>query len=129
MSDDAVNDFLAHYGKKGMKWGVRKRRNEAARAQKFGPSKESKQALRIYTKGKTSGVKSLTNQEINTFTTRVRLEQSFAAAQPKSAFKRGSDFVKEILGVGRTVNDAISFAQSPAGSTLKNAMKKPKAET
>lgn len=39
VDDKAVDDFLEHFGVKGMKWGQRKSRNEAARSKRFSPKK------------------------------------------------------------------------------------------
>jgi hypothetical protein len=36
IDDKAVEDFLEHFGVKGMRWGHRKRRDEVARAKQFG---------------------------------------------------------------------------------------------
>lgn len=35
-------EFLSHYGVKGQKWGVRKRRNEAARKKQFSPANRAR---------------------------------------------------------------------------------------
>lgn len=43
---DEVGDDLAHHGVKGMKWGVRKPRDEEARAAKFGGKKSEKKITR-----------------------------------------------------------------------------------
>lgn len=39
-----IEDFLEHFGVKGMRWGTRKRRNESARARFFGGRKQRKAA-------------------------------------------------------------------------------------
>lgn len=79
---DAKN-FLAHYGVKGMKWGVRKDGKPGSRrarknAQKVGASKDAKRRANIQNKAKTSGTDALTNLELSTAINRMNLEVSYA---------------------------------------------------
>jgi hypothetical protein len=124
--EDKISSFLKHYGVPGMKWGVRKSRNEAARARQFAPSKESVKATKAYKKAKTSGVKSLTNKEIRDFNERVRLEQQFHSLSPKGKIRRGLDFAQQLTKTGRTINEAMAFANSPAGTSIREAFEKQK---
>lgn len=67
----AVNDFLQHYGVKGMRWG---RRGKTA---KESPSAESSAATAIRARAKTSKVKALSNKELQEAINRMNLEQQF----------------------------------------------------
>lgn len=82
MSD--VEDFLAHYGVKGMKWGKRKT--------DVGASQDSSASTmaRAKAKGDKSGVKVLSNKELQTAINRMNLEQQFKrlSVNEKSAVNR-----------------------------------------
>ena len=109
-----ADDFISHYGKKGMKWGVRKSRG----SNKVGASKDAKRAGTTLKKAKKSSVKSLTNKEIKDLTTRIELERKYSSLNP-SKVKKGHNAVKGVLAVGATVNTAVAFANSPAGRALR----------
>jgi truncated hemoglobin YjbI len=64
-----VEDFLAHYGVKGMKWGVRRKSGPA--------SADSARSTAVKTNVKTGGVKSVSNKDLQDAITRMRLEQDF----------------------------------------------------
>lgn len=68
----AVEDFLAHYGVKGMKWGTRR-----AAVTKEGPSKDAQAALALRARAKTSKPKALSNAELQQAINRMNLEQQF----------------------------------------------------
>lgn len=111
---------VKHYGTKGMKWGVRKRRDEKARAQKFGASKDAKRATAATKKARASGVKALTNQELKDLNSRTELESKYLRSVPKSNFVKGGAFVGGILaGVGSGV--AKDFANKQAQNLIKTA--------
>lgn len=109
----SAEEFIAHYGKKGMKWGVRK-----SGASKVGASKDAKRAGTTLKKAKSNSVKSLTNKEIKELTARIELERKYSSLNP-SKVKKGHDAVKGVLAVGATVNTAIAFANSPVGRALR----------
>lgn len=66
-----VDDFLAHYGVKGMKWGRTKTDAGAS-----GDAKASA-AARDKAKGDKQGVKVLSNAELQAAINRMQLEQNF----------------------------------------------------
>lgn len=82
----ATEDFLAHYGVKGMKWGRRKPKANA------GESKDSKESTdaRARAKGDKSGVKVLSNKELQAAINRMQMEQNFKrlSVNEKSAVNR-----------------------------------------
>jgi hypothetical protein len=65
-----AEDFLAHHGVKGMKWGVRKRPRPPA-------SSDAQKSLDVRKKAKTGKVRSLTNEELQLAINRMNLEQQF----------------------------------------------------
>lgn len=66
----AVEEFLAHYGVKGMRWGVRRGSKEA-------PSSDAARATELRTRAKQSKVKALSNKELQEAINRMNLEQQF----------------------------------------------------
>lgn len=68
-----VDDFLAHFGVKGMKWGARRSSNMT----KEKPSKDAQTALDIRARAKRSKTKSLSNAELQAAINRMNLEQQF----------------------------------------------------
>jgi uncharacterized membrane-anchored protein YjiN (DUF445 family) len=64
-----VDDILAHYGIKGMKWGVRRKSGPA--------SADSARSSAVKSSVKTGGVKSVSNKDLQDAITRMRLEQDF----------------------------------------------------
>ena len=67
-----VEDFLAHFGVKGMRWGSRK-----GGSTKEGPSKDSSSAMDLRNRAKKSKVKALSNIELQQAINRMNLEQQF----------------------------------------------------
>lgn len=71
---DPVEDFLEHYGVKGMHWGQRLKDRKARKAETSGDAKTS---LDIRGKAKTHSVKALTNKQLIDSINRMNLEQSY----------------------------------------------------
>ena len=110
MSD--VDNFLEHYGVKGMKWGVRRFSSRKGKAKVTPrPSDEGKAARKILDKQKKFGTSSLTNHELRMVNARVKLEQEFHRLNPppKGKLERGDAFVKKALGYGATAVSAYEF--------------------
>lgn len=97
--------FLEHVGVKGMKWGVRKRRNEGERAKTFGGGK---------TRFKDVKVKDLNEDEINKRIKRLELEKRYNELN-KSRVNAGKDYASGILNssgksaAGAAVGTGVSF--------------------
>lgn len=108
-----VEDVLAHYGIKGMKWGVRRSRKELERlrnepvsvkvkpgervktkgGRKSDPSDDAIRAATLRQKARASTVDSLTNAQLRELTQRMNLEAQYAdlvkrTAPPKSRSRK-----------------------------------------
>lgn len=112
----ALDNIVEHYGTKGMKWGVRKRR-----VPKQGPSDDAKTAHRALVKAKTSGPEALTNKELNLLNNRLNLEQNYERLSYSPS--KAKQVLDSIFKTGKTVNDAVAFANSPAGQAIQASMK------
>jgi hypothetical protein len=68
----AVDDFLAHFGVKGMRWGKR-----MGGSGKEAPSADSQASTAVRDRAKKSKVKALSNAELQQAINRMNLEQQF----------------------------------------------------
>lgn len=105
---------LQHHGIKGMKWGVRRTREQLSnptpvkiiakpgqaivtKGGKRAPTHdEAKAAAIARQKAKSSGLQSLSNKEIQTIVTRMDLEQRYAKLNPEKK-KRGAEFIESLI--------------------------------
>ena len=85
---ETLDDVLAHYGIKGMKWGVRRSeaqlarargKKEAKRKKKEGPppSEDAAKARESQTKAKKEGLATLSNRELQELNKRLNMEQQY----------------------------------------------------
>jgi hypothetical protein len=139
MSDN-IDDVLAHFGVKGMKWGQHKKSGPTAEVtvntsgkkiktsggEGLPATKEAVTTAGARQKAKKSGVRSLSNDELQAAVRRMQLETQFsqlnAQTNPSKVIK-GKAAVKELLGLGKTVNEIGAFANSPAGKELRSQLK------
>lgn len=123
---DNVEKFLSHYGVKGMRWGVTRKNTDSGGYKVVSISDEAKARAAAQKKAKEQGLDSLSNKEIQDAVTRMNLEQQYSrltsTPQGQSAIQRGNKQVKSVLDLGNTVNQAISFANSPAGKALRKGL-------
>jgi 2'-5' RNA ligase len=136
---DPVEKVLMHYGVKGMRWGVRRRRSRGAdvlkdvKGRKISVDKDghhvnskgerlSDDAVKARTLGKRARTNpdTLDNNELQALVKRMNLEQQYGNMVGKKPKKldRGHKFVKEALSIGNTGNQAIQFVNSPAGKLI-----------
>jgi 2'-5' RNA ligase len=120
---------LAHYGVKGMKWGVR--RTDAQLASSPAPraprmSEDARKAYNLQDKIESRGTTALSNQEMRQYLERVDLErrysQTISSPSSKNQLDRGHDQVKKILAYGETYDKARKFVESPTGQMIKNGV-------
>lgn len=116
-------DFLAHYGVKGMKWGVRRAERAEKKAQKRyeNSSEDSRAAQNAAKKIKKGSVDALSNQELQALVTRMNLEQQLSGLQEKKKTKSaGQKFVEEVAReqFKNTVSGAIRDSIGAAGKKI-----------
>jgi len=124
---------LSHYGVKGMRWGVRKSdsgggsSSTAQTTPKARASEDAKAVEKAFGKINRGGTDALSNHELQNVVTRLNLEQQYhrLTSEPtprqKNALDSGHTAVKQVLSIGKTVNEVHKFMNSPAGKALKAA--------
>lgn len=105
-----AKEYLAHFGVKGMKWGVRRDRSPvpittshvpgkkvSAKGGKYQPaSEDAVRARELKQKARKSTTDALSNKELQDVVNRMNLEQQYNRLdQTKSA--RGKNFIKKMI--------------------------------
>lgn len=129
---DDLEDFLEHYGVKGMRWGVRKASGGGAKPARNSSTRGSSPGTRTY------DAKKLNNRELKKVVERMKLEQEYARLnQPKK--KKGENFVSKTLkseggkiakqyitpasiGVGLGIAGAVLSKNKPLGVDWKKPL-------
>lgn len=116
-------EYLAHYGTKGMRWGVRRAEARAAAPGGGKPvSGDSKKAQKIVDQGRNSGRESLSNKQLQTMIARMNLEQQYERMRPKKPSEKVKQWVAETLfSIGK--NQAQAYARDSIADALKNSKK------
>lgn len=116
---DRLNDFLAHFGVKGQKWGFRRSDAQLATAAKERTDvPDAVRARTTLTAIRSKGsLDAASDADLNHLVNRLNLEKRYSDIDP-SAFQRGHNAIKTTLDVGRTLNEAIKFSQSPGGKLV-----------
>jgi len=111
----ATDDFLAHYGVKGMKWGTRK-----SKPPKEGPSKDAQASLDLRARAKRSKPKALSNAELQQAINRMNLEQQFKRlnVNEKPAIQRW--MASTLLEIGKR-EVQVSLGKKIAATVAKKA--------
>lgn len=110
---------LHHYGVKGMHWGVKKDRSSA-------PASSDYKKIQGYKKRiKRGGIETLSTQEFKELVAHMNLEQQYSKMihENGNTFAKGHSTVKEILKVGKTLNDVHTFINSPVGKKMRKGFK------
>lgn len=126
---------LAHWGIKGMRWGIRRYQNKDGSLTKAGRKryKDSDQEEETVEQKKARLLKSvnaedlyknreiLTTAEINERLSRIDAERRLGEVAAKSK-KSGFDHVDKVLKVGRKINEVYEFTNTPLMKALKKQL-------
>ena len=115
----SVDDFLEHYGVKGMRWGVRRRRGsgsdgpegvtvkvkkgsgvvETSGGHHHSVSDEAVRAAAVRQVAKTSTTSALTNKDLQDAINRMNLEKNYSKLMLEQAPKKGAarQFIEQLL--------------------------------
>jgi len=105
--------IIEHYGVKGQKWGVRRKRGSGGRV-----SDDFRDSREITRKP----VSQLSNQEIKKANERLNLEQNFNRMN-STKVQKGHSKTKELLAVAATAATMYNMVNSPAGQAAIRAGK------
>lgn len=106
LNDDQVNEILSHYGVKGMRWGVRKKRSES-------------RDRRPLTSARKKSVKSLSDKQLRSAIARMRLEREYKSLkQASKKLNAGKKLIGGIL-TGVATKTAINYINAKAPGAIK----------
>ena len=110
-TEELVNNFLAHYGVKGMRWGVRKKAKFGGKTDANGPASQDHKSVSELRK---KPLHQLSNDDIRKLNERINLERQFKNLNPDKVQKgtKTAHRMLDTLGVGVK---AFNMLNSPAG--------------
>lgn len=109
------NEFLKHFGIKGMKWGVRKRRSKASEAKRREKILKSPRKLRKYRKD-------FSQAEIDKAVKDMKLNRELHQLSTDK-ITVGSKYAQAFLSYAGTATAAYGVYRSPAGQALLKKVK------
>lgn len=118
---DGVDRVLAHYGVKGMRWGVRRNADgSTSRTGKRMKSEDHKEAESL----KKKRVSEMSNQELRKLNERMQLEQNYKQLMAKegTSISKGQRYIKDALSVAKTGQEIYNMANSPAGKAAREVI-------
>lgn len=106
---ETAGEILAHYGVKGMRWGVRRSRKERRQAQFGGKQQRKPSEDHVYSrKLKKKKTFELSNQELKALNERLQLESRKNQLDP-SIVDKGHKTAKNLLAISATATTALAL--------------------
>lgn len=117
VQSENTDQFLAHFGVKGMKWGVRKDGTLSGHTSVHTAHEDAVKAQAAKEKVRVGGVKALSNEELQALVTRQNLEQNFARLNPAKV-SAGKNFATTVATIGQ--NSVKNTSQRLADQAVKS---------
>lgn len=114
----SFDEALAHFGVKGMKWGVHRTASQLS----VGPSADAERAAAAKKTIKVGGTKALSNAELQHLVTRLNLERQLKQINPSNKEKAARFAADLLLGVGK--QQVTRIATDVAAKQVSNLLKK-----
>lgn len=106
---ETLEGLLAHFGIRGMKWGVRRANPSAS----IPASEDSVNAEASKAKIRTGGTKTLSNAELQNLVSRMNLEQQYGRMAPPTKTQAVKKFIAELMvSVGKQQATRIASEQA-----------------
>ena len=108
------DDYLAHHGIKGMKWGVRRYQNKDGSYTNAGKSRLRSQNSSDYEETRPLRKKSpkqLSNEELKKLNKRLNLETEYRRLNPRGIF-RGQQAAKTVISIAGTIGGLYAITNS-----------------
>lgn len=115
------NDILAHFGVKGMHWGVR-RTPEQLGYKKGKTDNRSEDKKEVDSLRKRSS-KTLSNKELEKITKRMNLERQYSDLKRKE-ISAGEQYVNSVFKYATTAAAVYGMYRSPLGKAVRSAITK-----
>ena len=109
------DDSLAHYGIKGMKWGVRRYQNKDGSYTNAGKRRRRSQNSSDYEETRSlrrKSSKQLSNEELKKLNKRLNLESEYRRLNPRGIF-RGQQAAKTVISIAGTIGGLYAITHSP----------------
>lgn len=113
MTVETVDEFLAHYGVPGMKWGKRKSSSSSSEEKTSSSDHEKVAQLRAKRPSEMS------NEELRVLTNRMNLEQNYARLNPGKV-SQGKAYVAAAIGTAGMAISVYNMVKSPAAKAAVN---------
>ena len=107
---------LAHFGIKGMKWGVRRTK------QQISDSEDHTRAAGLRKKSRFGKTRKLSNDELRAVIERMNLEQQFSNLKKQRSGEGGKIARELLIGIGK--EHAKKALTDASGHVIKNLLKK-----
>lgn len=112
---ETEGDSLAHYGVKGMKWGVRRYQNKDGSYTSKGKNRRKKTNSFDYESTKNlrkKSYKELSNKELKTLNKRMNLEAEYKRLNPQG-IEKGKQIARNIISTAGIIGGLYAITKSP----------------